>query len=183
MVDPIAVVTLYHGEAHFQTHTQISLAKEYSPESSNRWKIPTQMGFSPCQVWLPEVSMRYKSTVFYTYTIYLYILDTSMSSIGYISMCWMHIYIYHGWYLWSNMLYIGLYDIWYGYLYDVYMYLSGNDREWSRVYDIYHVVSSDNGQDLEKVLKSFPSCKNQHPGQPFFQLQLGQLNHATHDHD
>ena len=58
MVDPIAVVTLYHGEAHFQTHTQISLAKEYSPESSNRWKIPTQMGFSPCQVWLPEVSMR-----------------------------------------------------------------------------------------------------------------------------
>ena len=36
----------------------------------------------------------YKSTVFYTYTIYLYILDTSMSSIGYISMCWMHIYIY-----------------------------------------------------------------------------------------
>lgn len=183
MVDPIAVVTLYHGEAHFQTHTQISLAKEYSPESSNRWKIPTQMGFSPCQVWLPEVSMRcinLQCFIPIPYTC-IYLIHPCHQLVIY--LCVGCIYIYHGWYLWSNMLYIGLYDIWYGYLYDVYMYLSGNDREWSRVYDIYHVVSSDNGQDLEKVLKSFPSCKNQHPGQPFFQLQLGQLNHATHDHD
>ena len=141
------------------------------------------MGFSPCQVRWPEVSMRCINLQCFIPIPYTCICLIHPCHQLVIYLCVGCIYIYHGWYLWSNMLYIELYDIWYRYLCDVYMYLSGNDWELSRVYDIYHVVSSDNGQDLEEVLESFPSCKNQHPSQPFFQLQLGQLNHATHDHD